>query len=213
MPISNIINTMTDSDTYVLNKRFKLVLPVEVYENNEYTDLRRAELLLIKDCLKTNKLYKKNSNKDLLEIIMTIEKNCYEMSIKKSIELGVITSWNIEEFENIYRSIISRVTKNLDSSSEVKSMYLSNHILRKKIDINKISQLSSEEMCPQRTKKIKHSIEQRFNQKIKQKTSSMYRCKNCGKNQTIITEVQLRSLDEGANLSILCCFCRRNWIL
>jgi len=55
-------------------------------------------------------------------------------------------------------------------------------------------------------------VEQRLNQRIHEKTSSLYVCPRCGERSTIPQEIQVRRADEDMTLRITCTVCEKIWI-
>ena len=98
------------------------------------------------------------------------------------------------------------MSKNLDINSEVLDTYLIDSIISNDIDINKIGSMSSDDMS-KKNEVIKEQLNNRRGQKIKQKTTSLYRCRNCGSRQCTVRMQQMRSLDEGATLILNCVTC------
>lgn len=192
--------------------KLPFTIPINIYNDNEYTIERRLIILLIANILEINNLFKILNKKQQDKIIINIEKSCYNETLKKAEELLIYKSWENEKFCYLYQLYCNKITKNLDISSEVKSDYLFNQIINDLIDINNIASLSSDQLCPDKSENIKKNIRLRSDQEIKTKTSSLYTCPNCHKKETKLKMVQLRSLDEGYNISLTCVFCNFNWI-
>lgn len=193
---------------------FKFVIPVSLYKDKKYNKLRRSELILISNIFQ-HYLTKNNiilPLTELTDIIISIELSCYNKTLFDSSEQLILPSWDGEKFEFLYRSNISRITKNLDYESEVNDNYLIDKIIKKELDPNKIGNLSIIELCPNKSKNIIDKLNERSNQKIILKTSTMYKCRNCGKKSVTITEFQARSLDEASSLSLCCTFCSYRWV-
>jgi len=207
---SNVL-TLIDKFQNIKNS-LKFVIPITLYIDNNYNKSRRVILLLIANILEKKRIFKLKNKEIQDNIIISIEKSCYEETIKKADELLIYQSWDNEKYSYLYYLYSNKVTKNLDSESEVQSDYLINLILSESVDITKIASMSSEELCPEKSKNIKESLDKRNNQKINIKTSTLYKCKNCGKKEVTIKSVQIRALDEAASLSITCVFCQYNWV-
>lgn len=190
----------------------KFSIPIHIYTDKEYCVYRRKIILLIANILEKNKKFKLLNKNIQNEIIINIENSCYIETIKKSEELLIYKSWKNEKFCYLYQLYCNKVTKNLDIESEVKSNYLINIIIDNKIDIKNIAGLSSDILCPEKSEKIKENINIRSNQTIKSKTSSLYRCPNCGKKETKLKHFQGRALDEAMTTSLTCVFCNYNWV-
>lgn len=194
-----------------MNKKF--IIPINLYTDIKYNNLRRSELIIISEILEKYEEFKKLNLEKKSEIIINIELYCYEYILQKANEYSYIQSWENKQFVFLYRLIISKITKNLDIDSEVHNSYLFDNIINNNISINNIPYLSSFELCPEKSKDIIDKIQLRSNQTISYKTSNMYTCKNCKQRKVTIKEIQMRALDEGSNLSITCTFCNFHWIV
>ena len=163
--------------------------------------------------MQKNARFKALDREEQDNIIIEIELSCYNETIKKSDDKLIYKSWDNDKFIYLYQLSCNKITKNLDQNSEVKSDFLINQILDKKININSIGSLTSDELCPDKSINIKNTLKLRNEQKLNYKTSTLYKCKNCGKKEVKIQEYQGRSLDEGSNLSLTCNFCNYNWCI
>ena len=174
--------------------------------------IRRKKLQLFKDITTNNNKFKELSNDTQVKLYTNIEKNCYNSAIIKSKEKNFIPTWESEKFCNIYNTICYRVSESLDNTSNLKSNFLINLIIANPNSIKHIGSMKSEELCPYNNIKIRDKIKLRLKQKIKRKTTSMYKCNNCNKNKAIISRVQIRSQDEGTSTMCYCVFCSNIWI-
>jgi len=196
-----------------IQSKLNFTIPIKLYNDENYCNLRRSILILIADIMQKNHRFKELSRIQQDEIIINIEMSCYNETVNKSIDKLIYKSWDNEKFIYLYQLSCNKITKNLDQQSEVKSDYLINQILDKKININTIASLSSDNLCPDKSINIKNNLKLRNEQKLNYKTSTLYKCKNCGKKEVKIQEYQGRSLDEGSNLSLTCNFCNYNWVV
>jgi DNA-directed RNA polymerase subunit M/transcription elongation factor TFIIS len=196
-----------------LQNNLKFTIPLDIYTNTTYNKNRRRIILLISDILEKNNKFKLQHRDIQNNIIINIELSCYLETINKADDLLIYQSWDNEKFKYLYQLFCNKITKNLDICSEVKSDYLINKILNHELDITKIANMSSDELCPDKSKNIKETLNLRNNQHLTVKTSTLYKCKNCGKKEVKIQEYQGRSLDEGSNLSLTCNFCNYNWVI
>lgn len=189
----------------IVENQLKLVLPLAVYEG-EYTQERRQILLLFCNILDNYEKFKELDYVKQTNIVINIEKSCFKKTIESCIEEAIYIDWTNNKFKYLYSLICSRVSKNLDINSEVLDTYLIDAIISNDIDISKLGGMSSDDMS-KKNEIIKEQLNNRRGQKIKQKTTSMYRCRNCGNRQCTIRMQQMRSLDEGATLILNCVTC------
>lgn len=196
----------------IKNKQ-KFTIPIKIYNNPKYCKDRRTIILLIASILEKNETFKNILKSKQDNIILSIEKSCYNATIKKSNELLIYINWENSKFTYMYQLFCNKITKNLDSDSEVNNAYLINAIINDEIDLKNIAELPSDKLCPEKSDIIKQNLIMRNSQKLNYKTSSLYTCRNCGKKSVTIKTMQLKSLDEGENLSLVCQFCSYNWVV
>jgi DNA-directed RNA polymerase subunit M/transcription elongation factor TFIIS len=196
-----------------IQNKLKFTIPIDIYQNKKYNKLRRSIILLIASILEKNEKFKLKHKEIQQNIIINIELSCYTETINKADELLIYQSWDNEKFNYLYQLFCNKITKNLDIESEVQSNYLINKVLNNDLDITKIAHMTSDELCPDKSKIIKENLNMRNNQQLNFKTSTLYKCRNCGKKEVKIQEYQGRSLDEGSNLSLTCNFCNYNWVI
>lgn len=197
-------------------KKFKFIIPLHVYNDKKYNHIRRSELLLLSSIFESLlNSYPENdySTYELTDTILRIENSCYNHTLEESNRLMILQDWDIQLFEDLYRSKIMRITKNLDHQSEVKDIYLFNAIIKGDIDVDSISYLKSEYLSPKKSEIIIKNLKARMDQKLTYKTTKLYKCPKCKKNECTIRMVQLRSLDEGENASLRCIYCHHAWVI
>ena len=185
-----------------------ILLP-DLYENKKYNNLRRGYLILIASLINEHLI--SDDINDYYSKIIEIEQSCYDHSIETAEYELLYADFSNKSFEILYRTYITRITKNLDIHSEVNDDYLAGAILDGSIDLKTISKLSNKELSPDKNKKLFKAFDDRLNQKATLKTSSLYRCKKCGHKETTIRSSQLKSLDESETLIITCTFCSYKW--
>lgn len=208
----NIMSNLLIKFQNIQNK-LKFTIPIDIYQNKKYNLYRRSILLLIANILEKNNKFKLKHINIQSNIIINIELSCFNETIAKADDLLIYQSWDNDKFYYLYNLFCNKVTKNLDFESEVQSEFLINKIINNEIDITQIAHMSSDELCPDKSKNIKETINMRNKQRLNYKTSTLYKCRNCGKKEVKIQEYQGRSLDEGSNLSLTCNFCNYNWVI
>lgn len=197
----------------------KINIPINLYTDDKYNSIRRSYLLLISSLLEQYECFKLLDNDKKQNIIIEIEVSCYNYVLFKSKELKYIVDWNNTQFEYLYRTIISKITKHLDKESEVHKnlmdtdkYYLYYNIMNNNIPIPSIPYLNSYQLCPAKSEKINQQLKTRIAQKINYKTSTFYTCRNCKKKEVKMIEYQGRALDENSNLSLTCVYCGYHWV-
>lgn len=142
-----------------------------------------------------------------------IELSCYNSSIaiaRNSPSL-IQRNWQNDAFVNIYNSrcgiILTHLLKNNQSDRTCESNLLS-RIMSGDIDLATIGTLNERDLCPDTLKAEKAEIQQRLNQKVVVKYSTMFKCPKCKRKDKIIaTEKQVRALDEGRSTFCECQAC------
>lgn len=140
-----------------------------------------------------------------------IERGCMNRTIVKSRDYNIRAIWANNEFRNLYHSICYKISMNLDSKSIVGSDFLLMQIQQGKMALDDIANLSGKQLCPEKYEKLDKKINQRVNQEIKVKYSTLYKCFRCKNNKCTSERVYNRSLDEGVNLRITCTVCYNEW--
>lgn len=184
-------------------------LNIKFYENENYNEKRRCKLILLSNCLGDNDNFNHDKKKE--NIIKHIEKGCLIRAIEKAKTYNIRCIWSNEKFVNLYHNICYKVAVNIDKDSSIESSYMINKILDGDIDLKKIANMTSKELCPKKYEKLEEKMQKRHNLERKIKFSERYQCKKCKRNQTTTERCYNRSLDEGVNLTIRCLFCGNSW--
>ncbi len=140
-----------------------------------------------------------------------IEKSCYNKTIKEAQNHNIRCVWTNDMFVKLYHSMCYKVATNIDVNSSVQSNYVINKIEKKTIDLFSIANRPSQELCPDKYKNILKKINNRTNLKRNIKSSELYKCGKCKRNQCTTERRYNRSLDEGVNLMVHCLFCGHSW--
>jgi DNA-directed RNA polymerase subunit M/transcription elongation factor TFIIS len=188
----------------------KFTIPVSLYEDENYNKLRRGYLILLAS------IFDKEIDDEIsnhIDNIIMIEKSCYNHAVNDANIDLIIPNFGNSKFEDLYRSKIIRITKNMDITSEVGDRYLIKSILSNEIDLQYISYMKPEELSPSKNKDLLQKLTNRQNQQISYKKSTLYKCSSCKRNETLVKSVQMRSLDEGETLVITCTFCHNKWFI
>lgn len=188
-----------------INYSWKYPLSIKLYVEN-YIPYRMKYITIIHNILDKYPQFTK-LNYDIRDsYVIDIEKSCYESVIDKSKEKFNVIDDCDTMFRQIYARTCYRVICGLDDDD-----YIINQILEGNIDVKRIGTMTSEELSPTKYGAIAEKIRERQGKTIEHKTSTQYTCHNCGKNETIIRQVQIRALDEGANIAVLCVNCGKKW--
>lgn len=187
-------------------------LPIYFYNNKNYTDVRRSKLMMFGDCLSEYDDFKKINYSKKIDILKYLERGCYNQAIKKCDEKGLNISWNNDNFALLYHDICYKVAMNIDPESYIGSDYLANLIISESIEPKKVAKMTSQEMCPEKYTEIFEKIKI-MNESVKIKTSRLYYCGKCKRNETILSRCYNRSGDENNSLVCSCIFCGYQWTI
>ncbi len=165
----------------------------------------------------TSLLYKYNNDKELIiEIAKTIEKSCYNATIKnsKQSEDPPCRQWESTVFMEMYSNRCGIIYNLMDPKTISCKLYghtLLDKILNNEIDIKDIGFKSEKELCPQATQKEKDEIAIRSEQHVVEKESNLFKCPNCKERRVTYREVQLRALDEAPDYLCKCLNCKHRF--
>jgi DNA-directed RNA polymerase subunit M/transcription elongation factor TFIIS len=188
------------------------IVPLKFLQSKEY-NINRANVIM-----RLYELFINMNNNNFNNLtpykrdafITNIEKSIYEKTVYSCNTHNVHVAWDNTLFINKYSNESYRIISQIDTQSCANDPNFANKIIDDKLQ--NVAFLESRDLAPQLYKPIEESIEVRKRQIIIQKVSKLYKCPKCGQKQSRIEEVQLRSFDEGANVSACCCNCFHTWI-
>jgi DNA-directed RNA polymerase subunit M/transcription elongation factor TFIIS len=157
--------------------------------------------------------YFKCNIEQLIDIAKLIERSCYNATITncQQSDNPPPRNWDSYEFQDVYYSskcgIILRLLSLKSQSTKEYGSILANKIINKSIDIDRIGFMTENEICPISQEHERQSINIRMNQKIDEKSSTLYKCPMCKQRKTTYITKQLRSLDESADTICTCLNC------
>ena len=186
-------------------------LTFEKFYTQEYVPHRRLKMILLSDILGTYAQFKSLTYDQKAEIIKKIEESCYQQACKHISELDQECNWENSMFYCVYNYICGNLFQNLDPQSEVGSDYLITKVWAGTVELDKLAQLTSEELCPEKSLEIRTNIAQRSDIKFSIKTSTAYQCSKCKKSECTIDRRHTRGLDEATNYRATCLFCKHTW--
>ena len=181
------------------------------YFSSPYNVHRRAKLSMFSNVIKGHASIISMSIAERFNLIEKIERSCFNCTIAKATEENIPTKWNNTMFRYVYDVLCAKIASNLSTTNSVKNTYLLPAIIDGSIKISELPKMTSQELFPDKYKEIIIKLETSKNVKKTVKTSSMYRCRRCGKYECTIENRYNRSLDEGVNLTITCVACGNEW--
>jgi hypothetical protein len=197
----------------VINKNItldQLVTP-EVYEFYDNVDNRDTVKALL-----FNILIHQTDKQNCINIVDKVENSCFNYCINYCTDSAesYIRHWGCDMFKNIYSNRTGIIVRHLDPDSEICKKYgskLLKLLLTDKIDPQIIGGMDVTELCPQANQEVREIIAQRTDQKIKEKTSTMFKCPSCGAFKCTYIVVQLRSVDEAPTTVCRCQICKKGF--
>ena len=147
-------------------------------------------------------------------ISRNIEKSIYNYTIKISIKLNIVRSWENNIFLKLYLSKVRSIYSNIKPDSYIKNTAFLKKILNGDINIEKISELTRMEIYPDNWKELIDRKVKIDTLKSKLKPEAMtdqFKCRKCGSRSTSYYEVQTRSADEPMTQFITCLDCGNHW--
>jgi len=206
---NDIINTENNiCDEIKINHTFSLNM--EFYYK-PYNNIRLSKILLISDIFSNNKKFIKFSNEQKNTFVKKIEKSFYKYTLLQANKNNIINSWDDDLFEELYHMNCYKILSNLKPDGLINNNKFINKIMDDNFDLDKIAFLTSKEIFPEKYIGIEQNIEKRKNVKQTLNTSKMYKCGRCGKNETVLESLQMRSLDEGNSIFAICIGCGKKW--
>jgi DNA-directed RNA polymerase subunit M/transcription elongation factor TFIIS len=185
-------------------------LDVKFYKK-PYNTYRRAKIIMFSSVLNERKEVLSLTASDRFALIEKIERSCFNYAISRAIDGNIPTKWENDFFKDLYGTICAKIGANITLSGSVQNTYLLPAILNGTVSITELPKMSSQELFPEKYKEVIEKLESSKNVQRTIKTSAMYRCRRCHKNECTIENRYNRSLDEGVNLTITCVACGNEW--
>ncbi len=188
------------------NTIVKLPLPILFFKSN-FNDERRNTISLLSQILLKSEYFYNMSYENQIDIIKKIEQKIYAQTMEKGISQNIRISWQSENFTNLYNVLSYKITSNLDSDSIIGSSYLLDKLMDGQIEPEKIAEMDSLELCPDKHIDIIEKINNRKETEIEYRFSKFVACKICKKYTCVERFVQKRSLDEAKTAVYDCVNC------
>ena len=166
------------------------------------------------DSLRIKTVIKFNSLLNDLRLSKIIEKSIYNYTIQTAKDKNIIRLWSDIIFKQLYINKCISIYLNLNDKSYIKNNYLLKNILDKKIDPQKIANLSVYDIFPDNWKDLMDKKSKVDELKYKLKPEAMtdqFKCRKCFSRSCSYYEVQTRSADEPMTQFITCLNCKNRW--
>jgi len=153
------------------------------------------------------------------ETAALIEKGCYNATIKRCLlsQDSYRRNWDSPMFLSIYATRIATVCENLDPDGPVArelgltEMPAARELARGAWAPESLGKKTAAELCPEAGQKIRDRIRLRLDQKVEEKTSSLFPCPRCRKKRHTYRQVQIGAGDEPSTIMCTCLECGFNY--
>lgn len=166
---------------------------------------------LFHEVCETHKEWKKLPYNLREEKVRRMERSCVRATVEYCESRKITCSFVNNFFVNKYSEYCYLMLANLEKTSPVGSNYFIKNLISNEINPYNVAKLTSIDLCPDASKKIRDDIEERSNQKFDMKVSTTHTCRKCKNNKTIRMEYQARAGDEASSFSIKCINCGHVW--
>jgi len=190
----------------------ELFLPLTYYKENPIRGIKFQDF---DRCLRKYPEYMALTDAARFNLIESLEGGCYRHAIniaeKNSIVPPISELIWFHEFAMLYCDTCFNALSKFDLGQGVMARRLLTRMLTDALSAESIAEMTGEEYAPElyREHREKYiavsSISESF------KTSELYTCYRCGKNQCIVEKNPCRSADEQIPLRITCMFCNNKW--
>lgn len=138
-----------------------------------------------------------------------IEKSIFEFALTYCVD----NNYDEHFVTNIYLDKFNTIQENLNEHSRIKNTYLLKAILDKSLNPKEIAFLQPYQIHPEKWIKETNKRANCEHRKNNEGYSTAYKCPNCNKSKSKITQVQLRSADEPPTIFSVCLECGFNNIV
>jgi DNA-directed RNA polymerase subunit M/transcription elongation factor TFIIS len=205
---------VADAESYAfaspeIHKKFydlRIPLPIECYTDPVYNIGRCSRFILIGCCARTYPPFRELPREKQYQIIRRLERGGLNAACDMAENYNTSRNWSNPLFEAAYDQIMYKIQSHIEyDEKDTRSSYLITSIMDGKIAPEDVGAMKSHQMKPYLTSHLYEQIAERSKQKVVKKISTQYECSKCHNRRTIEeSEDQLRALDEGSTLTILC---------
>lgn len=148
-----------------------------------------------------------------------LERGCYNAALEKcnASADSYTKQWNCPMFVNVYSGRCGLVSANLDPTGMVakgladNSSWALDRLASGAWLPEVLGAMSAMELCPQAWAAERAQISRRLNQKVEEKTSSLFACPYCHKRNHTYRQIQIGSGDEPSTFMCTCKECGENY--
>ena len=180
----------------------------EVYNAHRSVDPRKHCRALFYKILGQDPRFNEKTRRDFAS---QIERGCYNAVIDRCMESAdsYRRHWDSPMFLNVYSSRCGLVSANIDPGGavveEVGESWALDQLASGAWLPESLGAMTAAELCPQAGRAERDEVARRLNQKVEEKTSSLFACPRCCKRNHTYRQVQIGCADE---LSVFMCTCK-----
>ena len=215
---------ISDEEEEVLDDNFDLGEDINTFNENDLDVDEGEEEVAIDEALFNDEGEKLNDIRqkivDIFSKILSesmskqIERSIYLYSKSTSKQRNIVPLWDNSYFKNIYLNKSISLYSNIDKQSYIKNESFVDKIKKKKINLNDIAFMNSQEIFPKHWKEfsdIKYKREQMMYEDTAEAMTDQFKCSRCKQRKCTYYELQTRSADEGMTTFITCLVCGNRW--
>ena len=143
-----------------------------------------------------------------------IENSIYQYCLDNAKQKNIDTEWNNKLFKRIYINKLMSIYNNLNSKSYIGNEQLINLIINETIDLNKIAELTPQQLYPDNWKTLlekKTANDEFLYLKKPGAITTQWTCGKCKEKKCSYYQLQIRSSDEPMTTFVTCVNCGNRW--
>lgn len=187
----------------------------EVYEAHTQVDPRRQSRGLFYEILAHDDRFDDAKRRDYAT---RMERGCYNAAIARCAESADAyqRQWSSPMFVNVYSGRCGLVSANVDPTGSVArgtegGSWALDRLASGAWLPESLGAMTETELCPHAGKAERDEVMRRLNQKVDEKTSSLFACPRCHKRNHTYRQVQIGSGDEPSTFMCTCKECGQNY--
>jgi DNA-directed RNA polymerase subunit M/transcription elongation factor TFIIS len=189
-----------------------------VHEEMQKKDPRKVCRALFYEILAQDTRFDSDNDQKRREYATSIERGCYNAALERcdTSPDSYRRQWTSEMFVNVYSAYCGRVSSNIDPRGLVMKRveggsWALDCLAEGKWQPEDLGAMTATQLCPMAGKKERDEIMHRQNQKVEEKTSSLFACPRCHKRNHTYRQVQIGAGDEPSTFMCTCKECGENY--
>ena len=181
-----------------------------LYVENELQELKKETRIKILNILMS--IIDNINDKDK-EYFKEVERNIFNYSIRKCIEINVVPTWDIYH-RKIYINKARSLYTNLVPNNYINNKRLLLRLKNREFTPEQLVNMNPQELFPEHWKKLideKYKRDKVLYETKKESMTDQFKCAKCKGRETCYYELQTRSADEPMTIFITCLNCGNRW--